>query len=104
MECLEGSGVPVLYIGRTVPEGLYSVCSSHFPIHATISLCLYDHTNNKVLGNKQHLCISIYRPLTSSFTLFSLPYPTKQPHYTSFTSSTTFHTPTKTIGLLVNPT
>jgi hypothetical protein len=43
-----------------------------------------DHTNNKVLGNEQRLCISNDRNLTSSFTLFSLPYPTKQPQYKFF--------------------
>jgi hypothetical protein len=26
MGCLEGSGVPVLYIGRTVPKGQYTWC------------------------------------------------------------------------------
>lgn len=60
---------------------------------------LYDHTNNKVLAKEQRLCISIDHPFTSTFILFSLPYPTEQPQYTFFSVGTTFHSRTKTTGI-----
>jgi hypothetical protein len=29
MGCLEGNGVPVPYMGRTVPKGLFNACAFH---------------------------------------------------------------------------
>jgi hypothetical protein len=56
MGCLEGSGVPVLYIGRTVPNGEIAVVLTdyHVPMHTTGMLQLKDATTklSKLWGKK----------------------------------------------------